>query len=144
MWTQCSIILHLIDICFLPCICLWQILQIQTCVCVVVGTVFVVVVVVCPLQLSLSTNPGCPGPESSVPVSSGRACPISLQVTDNWDEPCNRTGEVHPLDPFHTLDNLKNQFVSIAFCKNSAVYTVRNGAVIGLPVVVSIKGFPHH
>ena len=28
------------------------------------------VVVVCHLQPSSSTNPGCPGPESSVPVSS--------------------------------------------------------------------------
>ena len=35
--TQCSILLHLIDICFLTCICLWQILQIQTCLRVVVG-----------------------------------------------------------------------------------------------------------
>ena len=29
--TQCSILLHLIDIYFQPCICLWQISQIQTC-----------------------------------------------------------------------------------------------------------------
>ena len=35
--TQCSIQLHLIDICFLTCICLWQISQIQTCLRVVVG-----------------------------------------------------------------------------------------------------------
>ena len=28
--TQCSILLHLIDICSLTCICLWQISQIQT------------------------------------------------------------------------------------------------------------------
>ena len=46
------------------------------------------------------------------------------------------------MDPFHSLDILKNQFASIAFCRNSAVYNVRNGAVIELPVVVSIKGFP--
>ena len=38
---QCSIMLHLIDICFIPCICLWQISQIQTCLCVVVGPGFV-------------------------------------------------------------------------------------------------------
>ena len=38
--TQCSTLLHLIDICFLPCICLWQISQIQTCLCVVVGPGF--------------------------------------------------------------------------------------------------------
>ena len=30
--------LHLIDVCFLTCICLWQILQIQTCFRVVVGS----------------------------------------------------------------------------------------------------------
>ena len=35
--TQCSIMLHLTDIFFLPCICLWQILQMYTCLCVVVG-----------------------------------------------------------------------------------------------------------
>ena len=35
--THCSIMLHLIDICFLTCICLWQISQIQTCLHVVVG-----------------------------------------------------------------------------------------------------------
>ena len=29
--TQCSILFHLMDICFLTCICLWQISQIQTC-----------------------------------------------------------------------------------------------------------------
>ena len=39
--TQCSILLHLIDICFLPCICLWQMSQIQTCLCVVVESGFV-------------------------------------------------------------------------------------------------------
>ena len=35
--TQCSIMLHLIDICFLTCICLWQISQIQTFLFKVVG-----------------------------------------------------------------------------------------------------------
>ena len=35
--TQCSIMLHLMDICFLTCICLWQISQIQTCLFKVVG-----------------------------------------------------------------------------------------------------------
>ena len=35
--TQCSILLHLIDICFLTCICLWQISQIQTFLLKVVG-----------------------------------------------------------------------------------------------------------
>ena len=35
--TQCSILLHLMDICFLTCIFLWQILQIQTFLFRVVG-----------------------------------------------------------------------------------------------------------
>ena len=35
--TQCSILLHLIDICFLICICMWQISEIQTCFRMVVG-----------------------------------------------------------------------------------------------------------
>ena len=39
--TKCSILLHLINICFLLCICLWQISQIQTCLCVVVEAGFV-------------------------------------------------------------------------------------------------------
>ena len=39
--TQCSIMLHIVDICILPCICLRQISQIQTCLCVVVGLGFV-------------------------------------------------------------------------------------------------------
>ena len=34
--TQCSILLHLIEICFLTCICLWQISLIQTCLRMVV------------------------------------------------------------------------------------------------------------
>ena len=41
------------------------------------------VVVVCPLQPSSSVNSGYPGPESSILVSSRRACPISSQVTDH-------------------------------------------------------------
>ena len=36
--TQCSIMLHLMDICFLACICLWQISQIQTFLFRVVGS----------------------------------------------------------------------------------------------------------
>ena len=36
-YTQCSILLHLMDICFLTCICLWQISQIQTFLFKVVG-----------------------------------------------------------------------------------------------------------
>ena len=47
------------------------------------------VVVVCPLQPSSSANAGCLGPESSDPVSSQLACPISSQVTDHWGALCN-------------------------------------------------------
>ena len=72
------------------------------------------------------------------------ACPISSQVTDHLGEPCNRTGEVHHVDPFHSLDNLNNHFFSVTFYRNSGVYNVRNGAVIELSFVVSIKGFPRH
>ena len=35
--TQCSILLHLVDICFLTCICLWQLSQIQTFLFKIVG-----------------------------------------------------------------------------------------------------------
>ena len=72
-----------------------------------------------------------------------RYCSMA-QVTDHWGEPCNRTGEIHPVDPFHSLDNLKNHFASVAFCRNSGVYNVQNGAVIELSFVVSVKGFPRH
>ena len=50
----------------------------------------------------------------------------------------NRTGKVHPVDPFHSLDNLKNYPASIASRRNSAVYNVRNGAVIYVSVVVEV------
>ena len=109
--------------------------------CVFVGSVFVVV---CTLQPSSSANPGCPDPESSVPISSRLACPITSQVTCHWGEPCNLTGEVHPVDPFRSLDNLNNHFASITFCRNSAVYDVQNRAVVELSIVISIKGFPRH
>ena len=39
--TQYSILFHLIDICFLTCICLWQVSQIQSCLRVFVGPGFV-------------------------------------------------------------------------------------------------------
>ena len=40
---------------------------------------------------------------------------------------------------FHSLDNLKNHFTLISFCMNSAVYNVRNRAVIELSFVVWIR-----
>ena len=104
----------------------------------------VVVVVVCPLQSSSSVNSGCMGAESSILVLSRWACPLSSQVTDNWGELCNRTGVVHPVDPFHSLDNLKNRFASFAFCRNSEVYNVQNGTGIELFFLVWVKRSPRH
>ena len=48
------------------------------------------------------------------------------------------------MDPFHSLDNLKNKLASVAFIRNSEACYVRNEAVIELLVVVSIGGFPRH
>ena len=48
------------------------------------------------------------------------------------------------MDLFHSLDNLKSQLASVALCMNKRVYNVRNGAVIELPVDVSINGFHRH
>ena len=45
------------------------------------------------------------------------------------------------MDPFPNLDNLNNQFVSATFCRNCNVW---NGAVIELPIVISIDGFHRH
>ena len=60
--TPCSILLHLMDICFMTCICLWQISQIQSCLFKVVGPGLV------------STSPAfC---EQQRQPSSGSACPV--------------------------------------------------------------------
>ena len=61
--TQCSILLHLIDICFLTCISLWQISQIQTCLCVVVGPVLV---------SSSPAWPACQKNANRAPIAGGR------------------------------------------------------------------------
>ena len=53
--TQCSILLHRMDICFLTCICLWQISQIQTRLFNVVGPGLV------------STSPGFVSSSASYP-----------------------------------------------------------------------------
>ena len=60
-------------------------------------------------------------------------------MTDHWGELRNRTDEVHPVDPFHSLDILKNHSASVAFCRNLGVYNVQNGAVIELSFVVLCK-----
>ena len=48
------------------------------------------------------------------------------------------------MDLFDSLDNLKSQLASVAFSRNTGVYNVQNGAMIELPVDVSINGFPRH
>ena len=48
------------------------------------------------------------------------------------------------MDLLHRLDNLKSQLASVAFCRNTGVYNVRNGVVIELPVVISMNGFSRH
>ena len=42
----------------------------------------------------------------SIKLNSRIVLSISSQVTYHWGEPCNRTGDVHPVDSFHSLDNL--------------------------------------
>ena len=57
-------------------------------------------------------------------------------MTGLCGELCNLTGEVHPGDLLHSLDNVKSQLASVVFCRNT-------GAVIEFPIDVSINGFPH-
>ena len=84
--TQCSILLHHMDICFLTCICLWQISQIQTCLFKVVGPGLV------------STSPAFVSSSASHPAGpkngkSGSHCwgrggstlPNSIYAKDNGD-----------------------------------------------------------
>ena len=59
--TQCSILLHLMDICFLTCICLWQISQIQTFLFKVVGPGLVSDITrFCEQQRQPSSGSACP------------------------------------------------------------------------------------
>ena len=48
------------------------------------------------------------------------------------------------MDLFHSLDNLKNQLASVAFCRNIEIFNVRSGAVIKLLVHVSINVLSPH
>ena len=68
--TQCSIMLHLIDISFLPCICLWQILQIETRLCVVLGPGFVST---SPSFMRSSSHPA--GPHGRLAPKNGKPGP---------------------------------------------------------------------
>ena len=84
--TQCSFMLHLIDICFLPCICLWHVSQIQTCLCVVVGHGFVST---SPVFMTSSSNhsrriawPACPKKGKSGPHYWGRE--VSTQFAQQF------------------------------------------------------------
>ena len=47
-------------------------------------------------------------------------------------------------DPFHSMDNLRNQSASVASFRSSIVYSVRNGDVTEWPVVVLTYRFPRH
>ena len=69
--TQCSILLHLMDICFLTCICLWQISHIQTRLFSVVGPGLVST---SPAFVSSSGSawPACPKNGKSGPHCWGR------------------------------------------------------------------------
>ena len=71
--TQCSILLHLMDICFLTCICLWQISQIQNFLFRVVG---LGLVSTSPTFVSNSAShpagPACPKNGKSGPQCWGR------------------------------------------------------------------------
>ena len=48
------------------------------------------------------------------------------------------------MDQFHSLSNLTNQFVSVAFCRNSEACNGWNRAVVELPIVVLINRYPRH
>ena len=101
--TQCSILLHLMDICFLTCICLWQISQIQTCLFKVVGPRLV------------STSPAFVSSSASHP--SGPHAPKTvnrapLQGVGKFDTictvRCDSSTACRPshLEPFHLLQLL--------------------------------------
>ena len=73
--TQCSILLHLMDIGFLTCICLWQISQIQTFLFKVVGPGLVSTSPACEQQRQPSSGsawPACPKNGKSGPHCWGR------------------------------------------------------------------------
>ena len=75
--TQCSILLHLMDICFLTCICLGQISHIQTSLCVFVGPGFV------------STSPAFMRSSASYPLSPhGRLAQKMVNRTGSFDTIC--------------------------------------------------------
>ena len=72
--TQCSILLHLMDICFLTCICLWQISQIQTFLFKVVGPGLV------------STSPAFVSSSASYPVGPhGRHAQNGISGPHCWE-----------------------------------------------------------
>ena len=72
--TQCSILLHHMDICFLTCICLWQISQIQTRVFNVVGP-----------GLVSSTSPAFVSSSASPPAGPKRG----KSGTHCWGQECS-------------------------------------------------------
>ena len=110
--------LHLMDICFLTCICLWQISQIQTFLFKVVGPGLVCCLLYALFKPSSSVNfRFAPGPESSVLLSSSMGLSHKFhRWTGHWGELCNRTGGGTSCGSIPTvLDILKNHFASVAF-----------------------------
>ena len=73
MCIQCSILLHLMDICFLPCICLWQISPNQTCLSVVVGPGFVLT---SPARMRSSASHSA-GPHGRLATQQGKSAAIA-------------------------------------------------------------------
>ena len=63
---------------------------------------------------------------------------MNSQMSNESDEQCSSINEVHPVDPFHSQDNLKIQSATVHLCMSLDVYIGRNGAVIEYSVVVSL------
>ena len=101
--TQCSILLHHMDICFLTWICLWQISQIQTCLFKVVGLGLV------------STSPAFVS--SSASHSAG---------PHGWHAKNSISYQLLPSLPSYYMlkvTNLKTQLKSMNIIKNTHTYT---------------------
>ena len=107
MCTQCSIMVHLMAICFLPCICLLQISQIQTCLWVVVGPGFV------------STSPAFMRTSASHPSGPhGRLAPKTVNrapITGAWRFDRMFTAVCNRCDRFTTWRLCRLEPMSLSF-----------------------------
>ena len=70
-------------------------------------------------------------------VLSSQVCSINSHVSKRWVVQYNWTSEEHPADPFHILNNLKNQSASVSLCISARACSGQSGAVIAWHVVVS-------